>query len=103
MSTSADNPSDRRGTGEEPVLRLRDRDVAARGFSDEMVVLDLRTSTYLSTNAAGTVLWRCLEQGATRTELIAALLDEFDVDAERAAGDVDAFVSECRQRGLLVD
>jgi hypothetical protein len=86
---------------DEGVLRLRDDGVAARAFKDDMVVLDLRTSTYLSTNAAGTVLWHVLERGATRAQLIAALLDEFEVDGARAAADVDAFIADCRGRDLL--
>lgn len=85
----------------EPTLKLRDQDVAARGLADETVVLDLRSSIYLATNAAGTVLWRRLQEGATRTQLVEALLEEFDVAPERAAADVDDFVSECRRRGLL--
>jgi hypothetical protein len=77
--------------------------VAARGFEDETVILDLRSSTYFSTNATGTVLWRELERGTTRAQLIRALLNEFEVGEERAAADVDAFVAACRQRGLLAE
>ena len=75
--------------------------MASRGLGDEIVALDLRSSTYLSTNPAGTVLWRELERGSTRTQLVRALLDEFDVTPERAGVDVDAFLEECRKRGLL--
>ena len=87
----------------EPHLKLRDADVAARGFKDETIVLDLRSSTYLSTNAAGTVLWNRLAQGTTRSALISALLDEFEVPPDRAADDVDAFLRDCRERGLLAE
>lgn len=90
-------------SGSEPRLRLRQQDVAARGFQDETVILDLRSSTYFSTNATGTVLWRELERGTTRAQLIGALLNEFEVDEERATADVDAFVADCRQRGLLAE
>jgi hypothetical protein len=85
----------------EPVLQLRAGNLASRGFNDEMVVLDLRTSRYLSTNPAGTVLWRALERGATRRQLVEALLAEFDVEPERAEADVDAFLQACAKRGLL--
>jgi hypothetical protein len=87
----------------EPVLRLRAADVASRGFSDELVVLDLRSSTYLSTNPAATLLWRLLERGATRSEMVRELLAEFDVAAQRAADDVDEFLRDCSRRGLLED
>jgi hypothetical protein len=87
--------------GDEPVLKLRQDDLAARGFDEETIVLDLRGSNYLSTNPAGTVLWRELEKGATRERLIQALLDEFEITEKRAAADVDAFIDDCRRRGLL--
>lgn len=65
-------------------------------------MLDLRSSMYLSTNSAGSILWRQLEQGTSRSELIDALLAEFEIPPERAAQDVDAFLEECRQRNLIV-
>src|SRR5947209_6011552 len=88
---------------EEPRLRLRNQDVAARTFKDETVVLDMRNSIYLSTNPAGTVLWRELEQGTTRSRLIGALLERFEVTEDRAAADVDAFLEDCERRSLLAE
>lgn len=64
-------------------------------------MLDLRNSMYLSTNPAGSVLWRRLEQGTSRSELVDALVAEFEIPPERAAQDVDAFLADCRQRQLL--
>jgi hypothetical protein len=88
------------GSTPEPRLELR-TDVAAREFDDGAIMLDVRSSTYLSTNPAGAVLWRELAQGTTRAQLIDALLAEFDVDAERAGADVDAFIADCGRRELL--
>lgn len=82
-------------------LKLRSSDLASRGFKEETVVLDLRSSTYLATNPAGSTLWRLLERGATRSQLIAALLAEFEVEEREAAADVDAFIGDCARRGLL--
>jgi hypothetical protein len=94
-------PQPREPQRDEPLLRLRQADLAARAFRDETVVLDLRDSTYLATNPTGSLLWRLLERGARRSELVAALVDEFEVDEQTAAPDVDAFLAECRQRELL--
>ena len=85
----------------EPRLALRRAAVTGRSVGEETILLDLRTSLYLSTNPAGTMLWRLLESGTTRTEMIDTLLVGFGIDGERAAADVDAFVSECRHRELL--
>jgi len=86
----------------EPRLRLRSDRVSARTFEDETLAIDFHNSVYLSLNRAATVLWNKLQQGTTRSGLISALLDEFDVSRDTAAGDVDAFLAEARARGLIV-
>ncbi len=86
---------------QEKELRLRVGDLASRAFEEQTIVLDLRSSRYMSTNAAGTVLWHRLERGATRPELIGALCDAFGIDAETASRDVDVFLDDCGKRGLL--
>ena len=85
----------------EPTLRLRQADLAWREFGTETVLIDLRTSTYLETNAAATLLWRRLESGATESALVEALVDAFAIAPEQAATDVRAFVTDCERRGLL--
>ena len=82
-------------------FRLRDGELEWREVEGEIVALDLRESTYLSVNRTGTVLWPRLAAGATRDELLAALTASFDVDAEAAGRDVDAFLAALRARGLL--
>lgn len=84
-----------------PVLRLRQDDLAWREFDGEAVLLDLRTSMYLATNPAATVLWRELAQGSTESAMAAALVDAFGIPLERATADVERFVADCRERNLL--
>ena len=82
-------------------LRLR-RDGLHWVESDgEIVALDDRSLQYLSANPAAAVLWQALADGATREELLARLLAEFEVDEEIAAGDLDGFLAELRGLGLL--
>ena len=47
--------------------------------------------------------WRELEQGTTRSRLIGALLERFEVTEDRAAADVDAFLEDCERRSLLAE
>jgi hypothetical protein len=84
-------------------LRLRSNDLAWRMVDDEIVAVDLRTSTYLNTNGSGAVLWRALADGATDEELVALLVEEFGIDADRARADVDRFLDAVRARALLAD
>lgn len=82
-------------------LRLRDEALEWREVDDEVIAVDVRTSTYLSTNGSGTVLWRALAEGATRQQLVSALQQTFDLEKARAEEDVDRFVTDLRERGLL--
>ena len=57
----------------------------------------------ITINGAGTFLWKKLTTGATRDELIAAMLDEYDVDADTAAKDIDEFIKNLEDAKLLCD
>lgn len=87
----------------EPLLRLRSGALDWRVIDDETVMLDADRSRYLATNASGTLLWRALADGATRTELVDALVDAYAIDAAQAAADADAFLVELRSRGLIAE
>ncbi len=68
---------------------------------DEVVALDSRRGVYLSLNGTGAALWRVLAGGATLNQLISSLVDDYDVDAERAEVDVHEFLETLREQDLL--
>jgi hypothetical protein len=82
-------------------LRLRTQTLDWKVIDDEVVMLDGEQSTYLATNASGTLLGRMLAEGATRDELVDGLAAAFEIDRARAAADTDSFLAELRGRGLL--
>jgi hypothetical protein len=84
-------------------LKLRQTDLAWRQVEGEVVVVDVRTSTYLSANDSGARLWSRLSEGTTRDELVAELVEGWGVDAGTAATDIDKFVQQLRDNGLLED
>lgn len=82
-------------------LKLRGEGLSWREVDDEIVGVDVRESTYVSANPSGKLLWKALAAGTTRQELVARLVETFEIDAERAGADVDAFVGQLREQGLL--
>jgi hypothetical protein len=82
-------------------LRINSPDVTWQELGDEVVVLDLATSRYLSLNATAAQLWRRIADGADTDELVGAVVEEFEVPREQAHEDVTAFVGRCRELGLL--
>jgi hypothetical protein len=81
--------------------RLRRSDLVWRSVAGETIILDLRSSLYLSLNSTAAFLWDRLDGGATPTELVVALGAEYGIPAERAEEDVHDFLESCRERDLL--
>ena len=52
-------------------------------------------------NTTGRFLFRLLEMEMTREALLGELLDTFDVSAEEASADIDAFLAQLAQNDLL--
>jgi rhodanese-related sulfurtransferase len=81
--------------------RLRSDALEWREVDGEIVALDVRTAQYLAVNATGAALWPLLAEGATRQDLVAALVASFETDGDTAGRDVDAFVAMLREQDLL--
>ena len=56
----------------------------------------------LTLNESGVILWRKLEGGATREELVDTLLAEYDVSRDVAEADVDAFIKRLTDAGCII-
>jgi hypothetical protein len=82
-------------------MKLRVDDITWREIDGDLVILDLRSSTYLTANASGTVLMRQLAEEQSMPGLVRALVDAFGISEQRAQQDVQAFVDELGERGLL--
>jgi hypothetical protein len=82
-------------------LRLRNADLAWRTVDDEMIAIDVRQSTYLSANDSGAILWSALASGTTKEQLTGSLVEAYGIDPTTAAADVETFLSDLRERGLL--
>lgn len=55
----------------------------------------------LTLNESGAMLWKVLEQGGGREELLAALMAEYRVEQDVASTDVDAFLEVLTQVGCI--
>lgn len=55
----------------------------------------------INLNETGAFLWKILESGATKEELVAKLLEEYDVDEKTAAEDVGKFINKLSEAKLV--
>ena len=85
-----------------PQTRLKTApQVRSREIGGEAVLLDLEAGTYFGLNAAGAVVWKCVERSKSLGEVHAALTGHFEVDAERAWADLVELIGNLLDRGLV--
>lgn len=82
-------------------LRLRSSTLQWREVDGEIVALEAASSTYLTANKAGALLWEALSKGVSRDQLVALLVATFAIDADSARADVDRFIDELAAHDLL--
>lgn len=82
-------------------LKLREDRVRWREIDRDVVAVNIDRSTYLSTNGSGALLWLELAEGTTRDRLVERLAQAYMIDHGRAAADVDNFLRDLQDQGLL--
>lgn len=82
-------------------MKLRTDGVSWQEIDGELVILDLASSAYLTTNVAGAALAKLLVEERSVEDLTAALVAEFDIDSDTARRDTEAFVAQLGEKGLL--
>jgi hypothetical protein len=83
-------------------IRLRTDGIEWREVEGEIVALELESSSYLAANPTATTLWSALVEGTTREALVRTVVEQYAVEEAVAGRDVDAFLAQLREQGLLV-
>ena len=76
-------------------------DVVTRNLAGEAVLLDLASGTYFGLDEVGTRIWQLLGEHGSDEPVVAALLDEYDIDEARIRSDLDRLVGELHGKGLV--
>jgi hypothetical protein len=76
-------------------------DVMVRKVGEESVLLDLKTERYLGLDDVSARFWDLLTSGGSIQSAYETLLNEFEVDPDRLRKDVDDFVQELSELGLV--
>jgi Coenzyme PQQ synthesis protein D (PqqD) len=86
---------------EEQRIALKVDDLTWREVQDELLVLDMATTTYLTLNGSAKFLWEQLVDGATLTELAGSLVDRYGIDTGRARVDAEEFLQVLEERSFV--
>ena len=57
----------------------------------------------ITTSEVGATIMRALKQDVSQAELLALLMEEYDVDEQTANSDLNAFVQQLRELNVLED
>ena len=57
----------------------------------------------MTLNPVGAFVWKKLENGATKQELVEAVLSEYEVDRQTASADIDRYIEKLRQKNIIED
>ena len=84
-------------------LKVNHDDVVWRsaGSDDEVVLLELSTSTYFTLNGSAKILWERLAGGASTDDLVADLVARFGISKDQARADTSSFLGELVKLGLV--
>lgn len=78
-----------------------------RNVAGQAVVLPtigtLNLNTMITLNETGAFLWERLEKDTDEAALVAALLNEYDVDEATAAKSVNNFINKLNHHGFLAE
>ena len=76
--------------------------VLSRKAAGETVLLNLDSEEYYGLDGVGDRLWGLLEGGTTFGQVIAALLDDYEVERAALEADVSALLADLADSGLVL-
>lgn len=76
-------------------------DALGATLSDGAVLLHLHSKRYFSLNDSGTRIWELLQRETGVDEIVEALVQEFDVEADAARTAVEALIAELLEERLI--
>ena len=68
----------------------------------EVILVNLETGAYFSTDLAGAAVWQAILRGLSEEEIIAQLTAQFSGEAEEIHAGVQALIRELLSEGLIV-
>lgn len=83
-------------------VQINTANISWREVDGEVVALDLRSSTYFTTNRTGAIMWKAMVGGCSVDDLVELLQVTFGIEKSRAAEDVTAFLELLSKNKLLL-
>jgi Coenzyme PQQ synthesis protein D (PqqD) len=76
-------------------------DIVFRDLAGEVVILNLGTGMYFGLNTVGTQIWRLISEGCSSEQIVATLLEEYEIEEARVQKDLDILLEQLNDVGLI--
>lgn len=81
-------------------------DFILRKVADSYVVVPVNKQTLdfngiINLNETGAFLFELLQKGAEKSDLLAKMLEEYEVTEEKASADIDKFIEKVKEADIL--
>ena len=83
------------------VYRRNAAGILTADVDGELVMMSMQAGNYYSIGGIGPLIWALLDQPRSLDELIDAVVADYDVQRERCAADVAAFIEELAGLNLI--
>ncbi len=57
----------------------------------------------ITVNEIGAIIWRAIEDGKEKSEIIAEILSEYSIDEATASADFDEFCASLKEKNIIIE
>jgi hypothetical protein len=81
---------------------VRNPDLIATDMDGDTVMMSIERGEYYGVSGVGTRIWELLETPKTVAQIIASLCAEFEVDEATCQADVERFIQDLVDNGMIM-
>lgn len=83
-------------------LHRREERLIARVIDGEAIIVDFKTGDHYSLNSVGTLVWEMADGKHSIKDIVAAILQRYDISEAQARADLSELVSDMENENLVV-
>src|SRR5262245_41917264 len=84
-------------------LKPNSEEVAAKVMDGEAILINLSNGIYYSMDKVGAVLWDLVERNYSPEEMVAFIINRYEIETEQAQTDVERLLKELVDEKLILE
>jgi Coenzyme PQQ synthesis protein D (PqqD) len=84
-------------------LKPNNEEVAAKVMDGEAILINLSNGIYYSMDKVGGVVWELVERNHSPKEIVAFIINRYEVESERVQADVERLLKELVDERLILE